>query len=93
MAKLGFRREFETMIEHTKEAVPDLRSIVVTLEDRYDLGDEPVVLISAEVPDPGSGGRPDPEAVGSMGHRDASTPTSIEHFCFMLAFGTDADGR
>jgi len=36
--ELGMRKEFEAMIEHTKQAVADLESILVT---RYDDPDDP----------------------------------------------------
>ena len=92
VAQLGFRREFETMLEHTKEAVNGLRSIAVSLEDRYDLGDDPMVLISAEVPGPGSVDDPT-ETLWGRWVITTFPPEVLEHFCFMEVFGADAAGR
>ena len=46
IAELGMQQEFETMLEHTKQTAPGLRSIEVTLE--YDPEEErdPTILIS-----------------------------------------------
>src|SRR3954447_14339914 len=92
VAHLGVRRALETMIEHTKEAVPGLRSITVTLEDRYDCGDEPVLLISAEVPDLGPVDYPS-QRQWDQWVIETFPPEVLEHFCFMLAFRTGNDGR
>jgi hypothetical protein len=52
IAKLGMQREFDLMIEHARQTAPSLRSIAVTLEDRYDLGGEPVIVIESTVDSP-----------------------------------------
>jgi hypothetical protein len=92
VAQLGVRRELEIMLEHTKEVVPGLRSITVSLEDRYDHGDEPVLLISAEVPGPGSVDDPT-QRLWDRWVIETFPPEVLEHFCFMEVFGTDDDGR
>lgn len=45
--ELGQRPEFERMIEHTIETLPNLRSIEVRLDLPYDTGDETSISIYA----------------------------------------------
>ena len=52
VAKLGMEEPFEQMLEHTRETVPGLRSIRVTLQPPYDLGEDPCVLIEANRDNP-----------------------------------------
>ncbi|HZT83053.1 MAG TPA: hypothetical protein VFA26_22685 [Gemmataceae bacterium] len=47
VAALGMRAELEEMLDHARQAVTDLRRIEVELRNRYDLGDEPSVVITA----------------------------------------------
>src|SRR4051812_19362877 len=92
VAQLGVQRELDLMIEHTKETVPGLRAITVSLESRYDHGDEPVLLISAEVPGPGSVDDPT-EPLWDRWVIATFPPEVLEHFCFMVAYGAGGDGR
>jgi hypothetical protein len=52
IAQLGMQRECDLMIEHTRQTVPYLRSIAVTLEEPYDTGDEPGIVIWSTVDHP-----------------------------------------
>jgi hypothetical protein len=52
--ELGMQREFERMLEHTKQTVSDLQSIEVTLyDDPYEPG-EPRMVITAWREGPGT---------------------------------------
>lgn len=46
---LGRWTEFERMLEHAAESVPEARAISVWLDKPYLLDDEPVVLIMTEI--------------------------------------------
>jgi len=47
VAELDMQREFEQMLEHTVQSVPDLASIEVVLAPPYDTGDYPRVILKA----------------------------------------------
>ena len=47
VAELGMQREFEQMLEHTVQTVPDLKSVEVILAPPYDTGDYPRVILEA----------------------------------------------
>ena len=49
--KFGCHREFEQMIEHAAEAIPDLKKIVVTAPYNEVLGPDQQIVIEAYVPD------------------------------------------
>src|SRR4051812_32985226 len=55
VAGIGLQSELDAMLGHTKEAVPGLRSISVYLDLRPEGGD-PVVLIMADITEPGPDG-------------------------------------
>jgi hypothetical protein len=44
IAEVGQRREFETLLDHTKQVIPDLRAIEVTLDDTPETGPPGVIL-------------------------------------------------
>ncbi len=52
IAELGMQAEFEQMLEHTRQVVPNLDRINVTLALPYDTGDEPGIIIEAMRNDP-----------------------------------------
>ena len=47
VAELGLRREFEQILEHTRQTIPGLRRIEVTLAPPVDAGDDPRVILDA----------------------------------------------
>jgi len=47
VAELGMQREFQQMLEHMRQTVPDLCAIEVTLDEPYEMGDEPRVILEA----------------------------------------------
>jgi hypothetical protein len=49
IAELGMQAEFEQMLEHTRQTVAGLRALRVSLQEPYDLGGGPVVIIDATV--------------------------------------------
>jgi hypothetical protein len=54
IAELGYQREFEQMLEQTRQIVPGLRSIAVKLVLPYDTGDETGIRIEAFTSPPSS---------------------------------------
>ena len=44
IAEAGQGREFEILLEHTKQVIPDLRAIEVTLDDTPETGPPGVIL-------------------------------------------------
>jgi hypothetical protein len=91
IAELGMQREFDLMIEHTRQTVPYLRSITVTLEDRYELGDEPVLVIESTVDHP----QPleDPSETHWGGWKvDTFQPDVCRHFIMCVVHGTTHEG-
>lgn len=54
IAELGMQNEFEQMVEYSKQNVPGLRFIEVTLEYDGEFVDrEPMIVINCHRPDPG----------------------------------------
>jgi hypothetical protein len=53
VTELGMQREFEQMLEHTRQTVPGLRSIRVTLEFNPETDDAPGVVIWSNMDDRG----------------------------------------
>lgn len=53
VAQLGLHEEFEQMLEHTRQAVPGLRSIQVKLEYNPETEDQPAVVIWSSMEDRG----------------------------------------
>ena len=47
IGELGFQREVDQMIDYARRNLPDLDRIEVELHDRYELGDEPALVIEA----------------------------------------------
>jgi hypothetical protein len=47
IAKLGFQAQVNRIIDYARQNLPDLDRIEVELHDRYELGDEPVLVIDA----------------------------------------------
>jgi hypothetical protein len=87
VAQLGIQPEFEAMLDHTWQTIPGLRSISVSLDDGFEQGTHPTVLILAELIEPGRGDHSlevqwDEWAV-------ATFPADVNrHFCMMATYGT-----
>jgi hypothetical protein len=47
VAELGMRSQLDQMLEHTRQSIPDLLSIEVKLDEPYNPGDTPRVIIEA----------------------------------------------
>jgi hypothetical protein len=47
VAALGIQAELDRMLERVRQVVPQLGSIDVTLQERYEPGDEPAVSVNA----------------------------------------------
>jgi hypothetical protein len=47
VAELGMQKEFQLMLDHARQVIPELQQIHVTLEPPYDTGDEPRVVTEA----------------------------------------------
>jgi hypothetical protein len=47
LAELGFQSQAERMIDYARQNLPDLVRIEVVLNERYDMGGEPGVVINA----------------------------------------------
>jgi hypothetical protein len=47
ITKLGFQTQVDRTIDYARRNFPDLDRIEVELHDRYELGDEPVLVIEA----------------------------------------------
>ena len=50
VAELGMRREFEQMLDHIRQAVPELKRVRVSLAYPPDYDDDPRVIIDVHVP-------------------------------------------
>src|ERR1043166_735019 len=83
VAGLGYQREFEMMLEHTRKFVPGLRSITVELAPPYDTGDEFCVLIEVLTDPPPE--LPDDPAETEWGNWKIETfsPDVHRHFAMM----------
>jgi hypothetical protein len=84
-------KELEQMIEHTRQTVPGLQRIEITLAERYDMGGEPGISIEAYTSRlfvPGEKIR------GDWGRWKVTTfpPEVCEHFALMLRHGADHAG-
>ncbi len=47
VAELGMTKEFQLMLDHARQVIPQLQQIRVTLAPPYDTGDEPRVVTEA----------------------------------------------
>jgi len=47
VTELGMQKEFEIMLDHVRQVIPELLRIHVTLEPPYDTGDQPRIVIEA----------------------------------------------
>jgi hypothetical protein len=85
---LGRQREFEVMLEHTRQVVSELQAIEVTLVEPYDWGDDPRVIIEATKAGPYQGDDPTQRQLGAWKVRTFS-PDICRHFLMTVAYGTD----
>jgi hypothetical protein len=91
IAQLGMQREFDLMIERTRQTVPYLRSIAVTLEEPYDTGDEPGIVIGAAVDNP----HPLEDSSRRQWGRwkiETFPPDVCRHFVMLVVYGTAHEG-
>ena len=91
VAALGMQRELELMVEHSKQAVPGLQSLEVTLEIDPDGSDDPRVVLWARRDDPNVGNdrtewRWDEWMVQSF------PPEVCQHYVLVTTYGA-ANGR
>jgi hypothetical protein len=89
--ELGLQREFEHMLEHTKQVIPSLRTIRVEMSYEPDPCSEPVVILWAHRDDPG----PDPDQTDwdwNVWQVNTFPPDVFRHFA-MLPIFEDAHGR
>jgi hypothetical protein len=93
---LGLRPEFEAMLEHAKQAIPGVRSILVRVDDSFETG-EPIILILADLSQPGTSG---PGGSGESAELawdrwavETFPPDVNRHFCMMAIHGTGDDAR
>ena len=91
VAELGMDREFEAMLEHSRQFVPGLRSIAVSLEHDLDQGGDPGVVIWAHREEPGPGDDPTDRRWAAW-KVETFSPHICIHFVLLSLFGA-ADGR
>ena len=94
--KIGAGRELTAMIEHTRSTVEGLRSISVSLDERFDVGAPILILAGIEAGRPHTA--PDGESLEWKweGWAARTFPGEIlEHFCMMTvpAMRDEDDGR
>ena len=95
IASLGLQHQFDELLEHTKDTVPSLKSIEVTLEYDADTdGGDPGIVIWAHRPDPGPELIMEDRTDWEWGRWLVTTyPADVcRHFCMLPRFET-ADGR
>jgi hypothetical protein len=85
VAELGMQKEFDQMLEHTRQVVPGLRAIKVELALPYDTGSEPGITIEAYRSDPWV---PNDPTEWNWGRWKIETfpPEVCEHFVMMTLF-------
>jgi hypothetical protein len=86
VADLGMQRELEQMLEHTRQVVPGLQAIKVSLAPPYDTGDEPRVVIE---PTMVNSNGPDNSAEKEWDRWivNAFSPDVGQHFCLLTVYG------
>jgi len=91
VAELGMQKEFELMLEHARQVIPELQQIHVTLQPPYDTGDEPRVVIEAMRG--GSYLGDDPTQRQWIDWEiETFVADVLRHFCMLVIYGT-ADAR
>ena len=81
VAELGLQKEFEQILEHTRQTIPGLRSIRADYESGYGI-DIPCILIEAWVSDSKAADRADRE--WGVWRLTAFPPRVGEHFVLFL---------
>lgn len=86
VAELGLQDALAEMLEHARQAIPDLQAIEVNLQPPYDMGGGPCVLIELTVPE-----RPVEEYPDylQLAHWKSSRfpPEVSQHFTFLVNYG------
>jgi hypothetical protein len=87
VAQLGMQAELERMLQHTLQTVSGLQSINVVLDEPYDTGDEPAVVIEVWR-DPACHSSED-RTQWELGcwQADSFSPDVCRHFTLLLGYG------
>jgi|SRR5947209_1951391 hypothetical protein len=91
VAELGMQKEFQLMLDHARQVVPELQLIRVTLEPPYDTGDEPYVTIEATRGGTYNGDDPTQREWGAW-LIDNFSPDACRHFSLQVLYGTTDAG-
>ena len=86
VAELGMQAELQQMIEHTRQAVPDLQDIRVVLEPPYDTGDEPYLTIYSTRKGGYNGDDPTQREWGAW-KINTFSPDVCRHFAMLVIYG------
>ena len=90
VAELRLQEPFAEMLEHTRQTVPGLQAIEVSLEPPYDLGGGPCVLIMAARADPHLSDDPTDREWGFW-RLTHFPPEIFQHFCFLSYYSIEPD--
>ena len=87
ITELGMQAEFDQMLEHTRQVVPNLERIEVKLEPSYDTGDDLGITIEGMLTGPCDG---DDLKSWEWGQWKAATfsPDVCRYFGLLLFYGT-----
>jgi hypothetical protein len=88
VAELGMQRELDQMLEHAKQTIPGLRSILVEESPHYEAGDEEGVTIWA-VMHPPNPGEDRTEWQWGRWVTGAFPPDVFRHFVLMTRYEAD----
>jgi hypothetical protein len=91
VGELGMRAELDQMLAHTRQVVPGLRKIEVTLALPYDAGCEPELSITAHSDQPFRDGDRTSWNWGEW-QVDTFPPQVWQHFSFHILYGPDDAG-
>jgi hypothetical protein len=91
VAELGMKAELERMLDHTRQVVPKLQHIRVTLIPPYDTGDEPYLTIEATRGGTYAGDDPTQRKWGDW-VINTFPPDVWRHFGFFIIDGTTDAG-
>ncbi len=86
IAELGMQGQFEEMLDHSRRVIPGLRALEVSLQDPYDLGGGPCVIIDALRDCPREGDDPTQREWGFWQVR-TFPPQVCENFCLLCVYG------
>ncbi len=87
---LGMKDEYEQMIGHTLRTVPRLKSVEVVLEDPYEMGDVPRVVLETTLEGPPRDEDYRISRDWGSWKIDTFPPEVCQHFLMMIHYGIDA---